>query len=758
VRKTSIHGYCDVPSVAPGERIRFYVSCDESGSFRADVVRLIMGDTNPAGPGFKEEVVQSAANGEYPARFQPTYAGSHVLVDDGGKLSPSAAFALHAFIYPTTPGKGRQGILTRWSADRQAGFGLFVDDAGRLALLVGDGSGAVATLASDKPLTASVWYSVSASYDSASGKATLSQEPVVNGVNSRIGPVFMLDGTTRVESNASVAPVDADAPFVIAGWTAAGGQDKPVVEGHFNGKIDSPKVFDRALTQQQVDALTRDGDYDAVGILACWDFSVGIGANGVPTDHAADVGPHGLHGVCVNMPARGMTGHNWRGIEENYRHAPQEYGAIHFHDDDLDECGWEPDIELRVPEGMKSDVYALRLTLGESEDYVPFFVRPPNGTATAKILFLVPTASYLAYANGVNLDSPTGQSILGHTLVYDEQDFYFYAHPEFGLSTYDLHSDGSGVCYTSWRRPIINMRPKYRHATGSVWQFPADLHLVDWLNAKGFEYDVATDHDLQREGIELLKRYNVVVTGSHPEYYSKEMLDSFEGYLAQGGRGMYMGSNGFYWIVSFHPEKPWLMEVRKAEGGSRAWQAKPGEYYHSTSNERGGLWRNRARPPQKIFGVGFTSEGFDRSSPYLRMPDSFEPRGAWMFEGIGPDEPIGDFGLAGGGAAGYEIDRYDLSLGTPPNALLVAASEGHSVNYPHVVEEIFFNYPGLEGTQDPQVRADIVYYGTPNGGAVWSTGSISYCGSLAHNNYDNNVSRLTENVLTQFAKDEPAPW
>ena len=50
MRKTSIHGYCDVPSAAPGEKIRFYVSCDEPGTYRADVVRLIMGDTNPAGP------------------------------------------------------------------------------------------------------------------------------------------------------------------------------------------------------------------------------------------------------------------------------------------------------------------------------------------------------------------------------------------------------------------------------------------------------------------------------------------------------------------------------------------------------------------------------------------------------------------------------------------------------------------------------------------------------------------------------------
>ena len=40
---------------------------------------------------------------------------------------------------------------------------------------------------------------------------------------------------------------------------------------------------------------------------------------------------------------------------------------------------------------------------------------------------------------------------------------------------------------------------------------------------------------------------------------------------------------------------------------------------------------------------------------------------------------------------------------------------------------------------------------------MFSTSSISWCGSLSWNGYDNNVSRMMNNVLTQFAKDEAAP-
>ncbi len=36
------------------------------------------------------------------------------------------------------------------------------------------------------------------------------------------------------------------------------------------------------------------------------------------------------------------------------------------------------------------------------------------------------------------------------------------------------------------------------------------------------------------------------------------------------------------------------------------------------------------------------------------------------------------------------------------------------------------------------------------GGAVFSVGSITFCGSLSHANYANPISRMLENVLTRF--------
>jgi len=73
-----------------------------------------------------------------------------------------------------------------------------------------------------------------------------------------------------------------------------------------------------------------------------------------------------------------------------------------------------------------------------------------------------------------------------------------------------------------------------------------------------------------------------------------------------------------------------------------------------------------------------------------------------------------------------------------------------------VTEEVNVMTPDLTGSQHDFARADLAFYETPAGGAVFSTGSIAWCGSLSHNDYDNNVARITGNVLRRFL--DPAPF
>ena len=733
-----IVGYSDRLSVRPGESVRFMVS-SEHPAYRADIVRLVHGDPNPEGPGFKEEVVLTPIDGEYAGRRQIIRAGSYAIVPDAPALRPAAGFSLQAWIYPTTPGKGVQGIITKWSASGRAGYGLLIDEHGGLGLRLGDGRGEVEMLSTGVPMLASRWYFVAAAFDAEVRRVTLHQLPVEGWPRDESRAV------TERETQQSRSG-ENDMPLLMAGIRGVETSGGAAVQGHFNGKVDSPRLFNRALLRDEIESLARDDDPTLVEApVAAWDF-----ARDFASDEVTDTSANRLHGRLVNMPARAITGHNWSGNETDFRHCPAEYGAIHFHDDDLEDAGWEADFELTVPDGMRSGFYAARLRAGEDEDYLPFFVRPPPGRPTASIVLLVPTATYLAYANKhetVGKAYPSNQW----------QDQYVLDHDL--LSLYDVHRDGSGVCYSSWLRPIVNMRPKYNQhwlheGKGAPHLLNADLHLADWLETRGFRFDVVTDEDLHREGLEILRPYRVMLTGSHPEYWSVRMLDTLESYLADGGRVMYLGGNGFYWVTSFDPQRPHVIEVRRWRG-TGTWEAEPGELHHSTTGEAGSLWRFRGRAPQRLLGVGFSAYGDDASRPYTRQPDSSNPRAAFIFAGVSDNEIIGDFGLVMGGAGGYETDRADLALGTPPHALVLATTAGFSDNYEPVIEEVLVPDSRHGAGEGATVKGDMVFFEGPKGGAVFSTGSIAWCGSLSHNRYDNNVSRITENVLRRFDSSEP---
>jgi N,N-dimethylformamidase len=70
-------------------------------------------------------------------------------------------------------------------------------------------------------------------------------------------------------------------------------------------------------------------------LVAAFDFS-----REIPSTRAIDIGPFGLHGEVVTLPARAMEGWNWTGEEQCWRRKPEHYGAFYFHDDDLYDAGW----------------------------------------------------------------------------------------------------------------------------------------------------------------------------------------------------------------------------------------------------------------------------------------------------------------------------------------------------------------------------------------------------------------------------------
>jgi len=156
-----------------------------------------------------------------------------------------------------------------------------------------------------------------------------------------------------------------------------------------------------------------------------------------------------------------------------------------------------------------------------------------------------------------------------------------------------------------------------------------------------------------------------------------------------------------------------------------------------------------------VFGTGFTAQGSGRNRPYRRTPESYGEDVSFVFAGLDGREEIGDQPALVNfwGAAGYEVDRSDPALGSPEGTVVLATATGFSDHYQHVVGEVLMSDSLQGGSVNPLVRADMVLVPYPRGGAVFSPGSIAWCSCLSHDGYENDVSRITANVLDRFLED-----
>ena len=697
-------GYSDRLSARPGQTIAFKVSSISEEPFTARLFRSISADPNPAGLGIVEEDAAAYfAPLTLPSVERPFHAGSYGITADPVMAKPKQSLAVQVTVFPTLRSGETQSILTCGPLD------LHLDASGAVALMLNG-----QMISTGKPLTLRHWYRIDA-------RITADTVTLQHVALRQRGDAFAETHMLRSD----LLP-ELSAPVLVAGCLTDAG-----VAQHFNGKIEAPSFH--------VDEE----------LVAAWDF-----AQDIPTTRGVALAGPDLR--FVNFPARAMTGAAWDGSEMDWKHKPSHYAAIHFHQDDIYDFEWDTDFTFTVPDGMPSGAYVMRLECGGNHDAIPFFVCAPRGKPRAKLCVLVSTFTYAIYGNHARPDYD--QAWQSRTRDWDAYPHNPAEYPHYGLSTYNYHADGSGICHASHRRPLFNLRPGFltfgNTPCSGLRHFQADSHLISWLHAKGIDYDLVTDRELHEDGVASIEGYKAVTTATHPEYHTQETLDALRDYRDGGGHLLYLGGNGFYWRIAVHGENESLLEIRRAEDGIRAWAAEPGEYYNAFDGTYGGLWRRNGRPPQDLVGVGFAAQGEFFGHPYRRVCS--DPDYDWVFEGIS-GELIGDFGYSGNGAAGFELDHMDSRLGTPGNAVLLATSAMQDQPFMLAPEEQLTHLTNLSGLPEREVvRADMVVFEVPGGGSVFSTGSITFCGSLPWNNFENNVSRLLENVLARrLATDTP---
>ncbi len=480
-----IVAYVDPLSVRAGDTLGVFVSCDVPGEFVASLVQLISGDDRAHGTGFREIAMNASFAGTYPGERQLLNPGSYAVLP---ALPPGAERTFACYFYPTLL-EAREQTLVRGGE-----FCARISASG-LGIVCGDTRVDV-----NVALREHRWHrlvvTVGARLDVHIDR--LPAGPSEEAINVRV---------------TSAMPLDAKFPG--GDWELA---RESLGYGHFNGRLEAVRIYGVAM---DIDAALLDLDLarpSSPDLLGAWDFSLDI-----ETSVLVDTSGHARHGTAHQMPTRAVRGARWRGDVFNWREDPAQYAAIHFHEDDLIDARWRPTLRWTVPDDLASGVYAVKLTLGASEDYAPFFVRAAPHHRRAPVAYLAATATYVAYAN-----QRIGFSgaIFARRGPQFANDAYIVTHPDVGFSLYEHHRDGSGVHYSSRLRPVLNLKPK-----GVSWSFTADCNLTAWLYHLGQEFDVITDEDLHRDGAHALDGYATVITGTHPEYYSTSMLDGIRDWL-----------------------------------------------------------------------------------------------------------------------------------------------------------------------------------------------------------------------------------
>ena len=699
-----IAGYSDKLSARPGETVTFFVSSRAREAFRATLFRSISADPNPDGPGIIEDDASTYFKpSSFASRYQGFTPGSFAQSTTDLQANIKSDLVIRLWFMPTVLVATDQTLLV-WGT-----VSIILDPQGLITARLPDGI----SVSTSVPIKCNHWHSLKFKV-SASGVIALDVKSIIR---EKANIEITKHGQTEFDI-AKMFPISVKALVRIA----AGFGDAPCC---FNGKIEAPEIL-------------VDGS-----LIAKWDFSQDISSLSVKASAGPDL-------LLKNAPTRGVTGRKWDATEFCWRHKPDHYAAISFHDDEIYDFEWDSDFELVIPDDMPSGIYIMRIEAEGHYDAMPFFVCPPLGKRSADLCVLVSTFTYTIYGNHARPDfAPSWLEKISAWKAYPNNPSQ-YRH--YGLSTYNNHTDGSGICHASHKRVLFNLRPGYltfgESTCSGLRHFQADSHLIAWLHNQNIDYDIITDDELDRDGVAAIEGYKAVVTGSHPEYHTSETLDALRDYRDSGGGLVYLGGNGFYWRIVRHPEDPALLEIRRSEDGLRAWASEPGEYYNAFDGSYGGLWRRNGRPPQQLVGIGFTAQGNFVGMPYKRV--CYDKNMDWVFDGIN-DDLLGDFGFSGHGAAGFELDRRDEKLDEGEDITILAQSYDEDNRFILVPEEMLTHLTNLSGSPEADVkRADMVYFKTHTGGQVFAAGSITFCGSLPWNNYENNVSKLLRNVVRKF--------
>ncbi|GIS89206.1 MAG: hypothetical protein CM1200mP18_19160 [Gammaproteobacteria bacterium] len=153
-----------------------------------------------------------------------------------------------------------------------------------------------------------------------------------------------------------------------------------------------------------------------------------------------------------------MTGANWDGSEMCWRHLPQQYGAIHFHEDDIYDFEWETDFSFWCLKifGPGFTVFDSSRKVSMTRFLCLSVRRGINGLPV--YVYWCRPFSYTVYGNHARPDyepSWLDRNEAWNAYPWNPAEYHTTDVPP------TIFTRSKGICHASHRRPLFNLRPGY---------------------------------------------------------------------------------------------------------------------------------------------------------------------------------------------------------------------------------------------------------------------------------------------------------
>jgi hypothetical protein len=333
---------------------------------------------------------------------------------------------------------------------------------------------------------------------------------------------------------------------------------------------------------------------------------------------------------------------------------------------------------------------------------IPFVVRSAAPGSQARILLGVADTTYEAYnywggrslyGHGCNGVTVEGKPTVNHMWV--DNDFM---QPRAFRVSFD--------------RPFQSVVGYKRLQTFEV-------PLIQWMERHGFRADVCAVSDLHKLD-DLLQNYRLFVSVGHDEYWSKEMRDNVENFVANGGNAAFFSGNICWWRVRFEDD------------GSKMVCYKNKDFDSETI-----LWRDQNRSSAPMTGVSGDNL-WPNFPPMQPAPGQFftvQDDGHWAFSdtGLGKGDNFGWYWFSDGTFGSVVGPETDLTVSDSPNG----------------TQKLAIAYQFDPGTGRWPENGTMVTF-QKDSGTVFTAATINWALGLSQDGGWWIIDQITWNVLNQL--------